>query len=782
MLFWIVAATVPIYAGALYMSYGFTARQLEAGAQRDVDELVTRLAAEIDATVRPIEGGVRTLALQLEAVNPPASQYPQRILGILNAWPDVYGSTIAVAPGTSAGAAEAFAPYYFRRDGAYAFSDLAHEAYAYTELPWYRRAAEGGHPVWSLPYFDAGGGNAWMVTYSVPFFHARPDARRVLAGVVTADLDLQWVNSAAARATLGPIGLGWLSSPPSSHSFVAPIGDTGNRVGTLPAPLDRETIRRHGEAMLARKSGFELLPLDVTPAPAYLAVRNLETFGWRVMLVIPQAELLGDARQLLNRQLWLGAGGLVLLIAAITAVAAGITRPLRALAAAVSGAGGDDAEFVLPQGGRHDEIGVLTEALRRMRDSLQQHLQLRARTLAEEARRDHDLHIASSIQQSMLPRITGPVELPGAIQVAAALKPASQVGGDLYDFFAAPGDTVFFAVGDVSDKGVPAALFMARLSALLRVKASGGMPVDQLLRRLNRRLSEGNDACMFVTMGCGLLNVDTGCVRYGSAGHEPPVLRHVEGTVTPLVVENGPAMGIEDDTVYPLAVTFMAPGDTLVLCTDGVTEAQAEDGSLFGFDRLQELLRTAPGTDPAAMVELIVGTVAAHAPRFRATDDLTVLAVRWNPPRVSARAEGGVVNWSMQLDTSGSGVQEAQHWLHAILTSRGVAPERVGDAELIAEELLTNIVRAFAASSRGTRIALDCALSTANILLTVRDDGAEFDPLSRPGPDLDADISVRDPGGLGILLVRQLAEACRYDRLDGWNVMEVRLGRQPHSH
>src|SRR6187200_2623433 len=114
MMFWIPAATMPIYAGALYMSYQATAQRLEDDAERDADELAARLAAGMDAVIRPIEGGIRTVASQLEEIDPPREQYPARIRGILAAWPDVYGSTIAVeVANEKAAARQPYAPYLF---------------------------------------------------------------------------------------------------------------------------------------------------------------------------------------------------------------------------------------------------------------------------------------------------------------------------------------------------------------------------------------------------------------------------------------------------------------------------------------------------------------------------------------------------------------------------------------------------------------------------------------------------------------------------------------------
>jgi sigma-B regulation protein RsbU (phosphoserine phosphatase) len=778
MLFWILAVTIPIYAGALYLTYQTTARRIEAGAERDADELAGRLAAGLDAVIRPIEGGIRTVAYQLEEVDPPRAQYEQRIRGILAAWPDVYGSTIAVETISADGNLQPFAPYLFRRGDSIGFSDLARDSYAYRELPWYRRAADSKHAVWSLPYFDAGGGETWMVTYSVPFYRRVPDTDRELAGVVTADLDLNWVKSTAAGVTLGSIGMGWLSSPPGAQAFVAPIGDTAGRVAQFDPSMQQEAIGRAAEAMLAARVTLAPVPEGLTARPAYLAVRNLQTLEWRLMLVIPQRELLTEARELLNRQLSLGAIGLALLISAIWLVAAAVARPIRALAKAVGGASEEDLDFQLPDTRRRDEVGVLTDALRRMRSSLQRHIQLRAESLAEQARLEHELEIAASIQQSMLPRHASATALPAAVRVAAALLPARQVGGDLYDYFATGEQDILFAIGDVSDKGIPAALFMARLSALLRVLGAAGELPDRLLAGINARLVDGNEACMFVTVGCGLINVNTGRVRYASAGHEAPLVRHLEGTVTPLGGENGPALGIDAAVDYHLGEGFVAPGDTLVLFTDGVTEAEAEDGSLFGHERLMSLLREAPDGDPPALVRQIVDTVAAHASGYHATDDLTVMAVGLRPAEVTVRQMDGAVHWVIEPDVSSAGIRQAQHWLHAILAARDVSRDRIGDVELIAEELLTNVARA-AGSREDAHLSLECALTPADIVLTFRDEGPSFDPTVVESPPLDVDIADREVGGLGILLVRKLADHCRYSRVDGWNVVEIRLQRTP---
>jgi sigma-B regulation protein RsbU (phosphoserine phosphatase) len=601
----------------------------------------------------------------------------------------------------------------------------------------------------------------------------------VLAGVITADLDLNWVRKTAASTTLGPIGMGWLSSPLDGKSFVTPIGATTDRIAAFDAAINQDAIRNAGEAMLAKHSTFALLPNSISVKPAYLAVRHLETLEWRLMLVIPQADLLSEAHALLNRQLWLGAIGLVLLIAAITVVATGVARPIHALAESVSSTSRDSLNFQLPDTLRRDEIGVLTDALRRMRDSLQEHIKLRAESLAEQARLEHELQIAASIQQSMLPTRASTAALPSSVSVAAALLPAKQVGGDLYDYFTVHDGKLFFAVGDVSDKGIPAALFMARLSALLRVLGTSGEFPNRLLSAINSKLADGNDACMFVTLGCGVLNVESGRIRYASAGHEAPLVRELEGTVRPLATDNGAAIGIETSVEYLLSESIMAPGDTLLLFTDGITEAEDASGTLWGTERLTALLSAAPDDHPAALIKEIVDTVSTHASGFHATDDLTVMAVRFNPPEVTARQSAEGAQWLIEVDPTVVGSHKAQHRIRGILEARTLGHSRSGDVELIVEELLTNIVRAADSSNSRIRLTLECILTPQHLLLTVRDNGHAFDPLATTTPNLDADVADREVGGLGIHMIKELADDCSYERVDGWNIFVARLNHRP---
>src|SRR6185503_874868 len=191
-----------------------------------------------------------------------------------------------------------------------------------------------------------------------------------------------------------------------------------------------------------------------------------------------------------------------------------------------------------------------------------------------------------------------------------------------------------------------------------------------------------------------------------------------------LRAENGPALAIEAPAAYPLTQRCIAPGDTLLLFTDGVTEAAAADGSLFGLDRLCALLRDSAGTGgPELLVRRIVEAVTAHSADFHATDDLTVLAVTFAPREVTASRHAGGEQWLIEPDFSWEGCRRARRWLRLILTARGLADERIADAELLAEELLTNVVRAERSPDGESWVSLEIVLTPAAIVMTICDNG-----------------------------------------------------------
>ncbi len=244
-----------------------------------------------------------------------------------------------------------------------------------------------------------------------------------------------------------------------------------------------------------------------------------------------------------------------------------------------------------------------------------------------------ELEAARRIQMGILPRVEAELGADPRFDLAVDLEPARAVGGDLYDFFMLDRQRLFFVVGDVAGKGVPASLFMAITKALWKSTALRmDTDVEGIMNTTNREVSRDNPEMLFVTALSGVLDLEDGRLRYAVAGHDAP-LRFLPGaSPRRLEGEGGPPLGVLDDFEFPLAEARLGPGETLCLYTDGVTEASDAAGELYGAKRLAAALEraSAAGLDPAGVLDVVRRDVAAFVADAPQADDLTLLVLRWN--------------------------------------------------------------------------------------------------------------------------------------------------------
>lgn len=240
-----------------------------------------------------------------------------------------------------------------------------------------------------------------------------------------------------------------------------------------------------------------------------------------------------------------------------------------------------------------------------------------------------ELDVARRIQESIVPRQFPPFPNRTDIAVHASMEPARSVGGDFYDYFFIDDHRLAFAIGDATGKGVPAALFMAVSRTLIRATAMRGLSPDECLAFVNDTLSAESTGSMFVTCFYGVLDTRTGLLEFCNAGHNPPMLLHGNGHVEPTELAGGFMLGAFAGAAYRAGQLQLGPGDTLVLFTDGVTEATDVADEQYGDERLAACLAQHVGASAEDLVRAVVGDVlqfAAGAPPF---DDTTVLAITW---------------------------------------------------------------------------------------------------------------------------------------------------------
>jgi sigma-B regulation protein RsbU (phosphoserine phosphatase) len=279
-----------------------------------------------------------------------------------------------------------------------------------------------------------------------------------------------------------------------------------------------------------------------------------------------------------------------------------------------------------------DEVGQLARSFLGMEDRLGAYLRELAETTAAKERFQNELRIAGEIQASMLPHDFAQASAAVRVNVHATMKPAKEAGGDLYDCFALDENHLFFVIGDVSDKGMPAALFMAVTITILRAVAKEALAQspNEILTRTNELLIKQNSMYQFVTVFLGIIDVRTGSVVYSDGGHNRPYLRQGGQPARMLPRGGGIALGVMPEAVFRLHTLQLQPDDTLILYTDGVTEAIAADDSFYGEARLETLLSSLPPESLASRwVEAVMTSVDDFTRGHVQADDITVLAVHF---------------------------------------------------------------------------------------------------------------------------------------------------------
>jgi sigma-B regulation protein RsbU (phosphoserine phosphatase) len=372
------------------------------------------------------------------------------------------------------------------------------------------------------------------------------------------------------------------------------------------------------------------------PYPLGLMLARIESFrplDWSLVLMIPRSEVIGLARRQTRGLLVLALIAACVAFALSVALGRRLAKPIEALAERANQASSLDfsspsAAYFFEAGHRSrakDEIGRLSEAFDSMGRSMVKNVNdLLAATRARD-RLDGELSAARGIQMGILPP-AGRNNLGGNLATAAALEPAKEVGGDLYDCFEAQDGRAALIIGDVSGKGVPAALFMSVTVTLVRQALTGQrLSPAEAMTLVNRALTAHNPQSMFVTLFIGLLDPLTGALEYANGGHCQPIalgtqgLRYLEGI-------SGPVVGALEDLDYQGLNDRIAPGELLLLYTDGVTEAQNQDGDFFGLERLKAAVLAGARHDPAAVNDAVLSAVKDFRGEAPPSDDVALLS------------------------------------------------------------------------------------------------------------------------------------------------------------
>ena len=317
----------------------------------------------------------------------------------------------------------------------------------------------------------------------------------------------------------------------------------------------------------------------------------------------------------------------MLLTFSVTRIVTKQISPLSHFANSAHEVANGNFDTVLPDISTEDEMKDLHDSFEHMQQDLKEYIKNLRNTTSAKEKIESELRIAREIQMGMIPKIFPPFPELEEIDIYAMLHPAKEVGGDLYDFFLIDDKHLCFAIGDVSGKGVPASLFMVVTQTLLRSAAPKHHSTKEIVNSLNKSLSEGNDSNMFVTFFIGILNIETGCLRYTNAGHNPPVLLHDGEKAEMFEITEDIPIGLFHDHKFCEKERILSKNDCLFLYTDGVTEAENCKEELYSETKMLNCLSLNKVVDPIEVIRRINDDVAKHVKENQQSDDITMLSV-----------------------------------------------------------------------------------------------------------------------------------------------------------
>lgn len=527
-------------------------------------------------------------------------------------------------------------------DGQIEVRKIGSASHDYFQAEWYQGAlsAPEGQGFWSEPYYDEAGALAMLCTYSLPI---RDGDGRVV-GVFGADLSLTWLTEQIRELDLSvnKSDIGRIIPSRSrleAYSFI--LGRKGDYIAYPdPSRILTDNFFNHvddgkmvdgeyeqlGREMLAGVTGSRRVRVDGVISHVFFA--PLLHTGWSMCIVLPEANVAAPGLLL---------GALILIVLIIGLVVAFVlfrgavlrtARPLRRLARSADEVAQGRFDTPLPTLKYDDEIRQLRDSFEHMQLSLTQYIEELKEATAREAMLDRDLEIANRIQMSMLPAAVPSDSGPGGIEVFGELTPAKAVGGDLYDYSVRDGQ-FYFCIGDVSGKGIPAAIVMAVVSAQFRTLATRESRPAHIMQALNESMIARNDSMMFVTLFVGVIDLATGRMEYCNAGHDAPALIGADGRVESLPVESNLPVGVDADCKYVQQSVTVQPGSTIFLYTDGITEAEDPEHALFGMDRLLESARQIGAVAPEAFLPAMKNAVHGFTRGAEQSDDMTMLVIRY---------------------------------------------------------------------------------------------------------------------------------------------------------
>jgi len=594
---------------------------------------------------------------------------------------------------------------------------------AFLSQPWYKKVYDLDEGDWTPPYFDQAASRQLTTTYLT---HIR-DKNGNKAAMLGADVSLEWLRQRHKRIDAQNHERFEKDFKEKSYSFVLDndgtyiihpnekliLTTTFQEVASQTPDMTDDVVAR---SMKNQESGScKLTKNGVSSVLFYSFVKYAE---WTVVIVVPEA--------IINHQ----------------------GNVLGAIIMAVMFFG-----LIV--------IFILSRTLIRNIDQLK-------KTTAQKAAIEQDLKIASHIQQSMLPKKYPPYPERTDVDIYGEIVTAKEVGGDLYDYLMHD-DKLFFCIGDVSGKGVPAALMMAETISLFRCEARLSTDPSQIVSRINKAICDTNDSCMFVTLFLGVLDLKTGQLNYTNAGHEPPML---VGTLARFIyVDNNIPVGLRPEWEYSNQTLFMDREEILFLYTDGYTEAETANHEQFGRNRISNRANRLADLhlDARQYVHQHFETAKNFVGDTPQADDISLMAIRFLPQP----SDDSLYHRNLTLGNDVEEIVELTAFVNSICQDLQMNETAMTFTTLAVEEAVVNVMKYAYPDREPSHIILEAEANEMMLTFTLHDKGMPFDATQAAEVDVEQQAEQRIEGGLGIHLMRHYMDHISYERKNDENILTM---------
>jgi sigma-B regulation protein RsbU (phosphoserine phosphatase) len=639
---------------------------------------------------------------------------------------------------------------------------------------WYQRAFESAEDDWTPPYFDRAASQQLTTTYLIHIH----DSHGKKVGMLGADVSLEWLRQRHEKVDAEIHERYEQGFSEQSYSFIIDNDGTylihpmeervlemkiQDVMAASPNTIDDAMVKR----MLNHESGTCHINND--GQDCWVFYSYVKYADWTVAIVVPESIINYKGNLLANIILTVLFVGLIIIYLLSSHLIKKNMRPLSRFVTAAGQVAQGNFDMELPEV-KSREVDALRDAFKDMQGSLAIYVEELKETTASNVAMDQELRIASDIQQRMLPKVYPPFPERTDIDIFGEVVTAKKVGGDLFDFFIRD-EKLYFSIGDVAGKGVPAALVMAVARSMFRSASMSNTSPKLIVESINRSVCQSNDSFMFVTLFMGVLDLSNGRLLYTNAGHEPPVL--VGGAHTRFLNANSNIpVGLRPDWEYTEQRSIIDRDTTLFLYTDGYTEAETVEREQFGKQRMcDEALRlSAENLDSRTFVQKIRKAERVFVNFIPQGDDISLLAIKYKGSMSNPLYHRGIslLNDVKEVPALGIFVGSICHDMRFNeLTEQGI--------RLAVEEAVVNIMNY--AYPEGTRavilIEVDADVDLETLTFVLRDEGVAFDPTAYQEVDVDTHVGQQKVGGLGIHLMRHYMDTLTYERKDGENILTM---------